>query len=218
MLKSVEPDQTIRATVQEAYNIMNSFRNKYFNKNYLRNPLSVIHHLRKGGMIIYINHTPNSALKINGKDAVYLDKPYSIYDYKGQEKLEEILRKNHDGAVEVSREGIIKSYRRMFSVVADDIAAEIKLVRKGEDASYKDWGFKKPVFSRHKNTIAATAKDPNIYGITLSEETGDIRIMRAGKILYSTIPEEVCSDYHKIIHNKQVRTTLTLHHPTTLTL
>ncbi|GEM_PF-2608603 len=196
IIHATEGDENVASTVVEAASTINQFRNKYFNNNFF-NPVNIYRYFKRGGMIIYTNYLDDTQLKVNGGDAVFInDDSHTIYNQKGKKKLERILNKNVDGAVEMSPEGILKSYFRMLGVDADDVAVEIGLVDSREQASSAVWGFKgKPVFARHKDSIASTAKDARIYLITLSEETGDWRVMKAGRILYSTNPGETHASY-----------------------
>ncbi|MBN2459569.1 hypothetical protein JXB28_04765, partial [Candidatus Woesearchaeota archaeon] len=185
ILQEREPvNPELQKVVSAMYSVLENYRDKNYSGG------------ENHGIIFYVNHDPNSGLKVNGKNATYLhgkEGNYkSIYTPEGKQMLEKILGDYdlNDGAVELQVDGSITSCRRMLRVAPDDVAEKIGLGEKGEGASYHEWGFKKPVFTKHLSAKASTVLDPSIYIATLSSE-GDIRVMNNNQIISSPYRDEL---------------------------
>ncbi|KYK26268.1 hypothetical protein AYK26_05670 [Euryarchaeota archaeon SM23-78] len=188
-------NKELQSKVIDAYSFLINLQQKYFKD---RKPRSR-HKKRAKGAIFYINHSPESELEINGGSATYLspENQHNISDKKGQQLLEEIITgEYHDGAVEITQKGKIKSYQRKFALTDEEVAVELGLAKNKKNVPHYVWGFKRPVSKRHTSTIAASYKDRNAYFLTFSEQTGDIRVYHAGDIILSKeTPQEIPAKY-----------------------
>ena len=208
LLATIE-NPILRDTAIEAVKTLHYLGDKY--QNPLRHPINYL--FKRDGMTIYIGHDPKtSPLHINGKEAVHLTANYSIHDPKGKKQLEDILRqhkskgkkKGNDGAVEMTIDGRILSYRRMFKVEPDQVAAQYGVIPPGEEeASSEDWEFAEPVGMRHKSVKASVTIDRKVIMVTMSEETGKIRVFYDAKIMHSPIKKEIHSEYLKILEKAE---------------
>jgi hypothetical protein len=194
ILMFTEENKTVRKSVLETYKTLRDIAEDCYNRTY-----DFFHPHKEKGLTVYLNHAKNSPLKINGKSATYVDENYSIYDKEGKKFLKSLL--GEDGAVEITPEGRINSYRRMFQSQPDEVAAERGIVKPGEEVSSSELGFKRKVFTRHMYAMAATGRDPQLYVITLSEETGDITVMHDYEIIFSTMADEIPERLAKLYLN-----------------
>jgi len=201
ILQNTEPDQKVISTVLEIYSAIQGAKEKYFDSS---NPGV---YAKRHGMLVYTNYDPKtSELKINGWQSKPLE-GYYIHNPQGKEKIKELL--HQDGAIEVNAyTGKIESYHRHIHVDPEEVALERKVIRHGEKISSEKMGFDEKtrrklcgdedyegVGTKHQTALAATAKDPSIYALVLSEETGAITVMKDYKILFSTIPSEIYPAY-----------------------
>jgi len=185
ILEAIEPRTELRSLVVETCKTAS-----YLNED------NTVHH----GLTFYMNHNPLSKLKVNGANAQFIQEKHSIYTPEGKQFIKAIFKdeEKNDGAVELLMEGLVGSIRRMFKGDPDESAAEIGKVQPDHEASYKEWGFVEQVFSRHIYAIHASAKDPQAYLVTRSEK-GRIRVMHAGNIIYSSLPEEIHPIYSQYL-------------------
>jgi len=222
ILESTETNPQVRETVVEIFKAVEDTKKKHFN------PLHIASYFKKHGMLVYTNHSPNdSELHVNGWKTQKLE-GYSVHDAKGKDKIKRLL--HQDGAIEVNaHNGTIDSYHRHIHVDIEEVALERKVIQtKEEKISSEKLGFDEKarmklckdktyegVGTKHHSALAATAKDPRIYTVVLSEETGAITVMKDYKILYSTIPTEVNPVYKQYLasnsHSTQVLKTADCH-------
>jgi hypothetical protein len=200
ILNHIEPDPEIRRTILDAYDALVSAKESAW-----------ADYARRHGMFLMIGYVPNeSELKVNGWQAKTLE-GYNVHDHDGKEKIKELL--HQDGATLINAHtGNIESYHRHVHVDPEQVALEMKLIKPGEQISSAKMGFDEKarkelceeedyegVGTKHQIALAATAVNPKIYDMVLSEETGAITLMVRYKIPFSTIPSEIHPDHRKYL-------------------
>jgi len=119
---------------------------------------------------------------------------HSTFDFaaaseeRALEKLAELA--DFDGAILMNSRGQIIASGIYLESMAPKKVAEILNPQKTDDLS-RAFGFSKKVHTRHMAAIAASWRLKNTTVFVVSEEDGSIRIFENGRIIFSTIREEI---------------------------
>ncbi len=107
------------------------------------------------------------------------------------ENSKEAIKKTifYDGAILISKDGTIERSGVQLDIDLIKFLKTMKLNWDGDLAS--QLGFANPVSMRHLSGIASSLQFKGTTVFTRSEETGDIRAYEEGKIIFSTVPEEI---------------------------
>lgn len=127
----------------------------------------------------YILTMSNSKNMFNGKK--------SILDEEVKESIKKTIF--YDGAILVLRDGTLEKSGVQLDIDLIKFLNTMKLDWNKDLAS--QLGFTNSVSMRHLSGISSSLQFKGTTVFTRSEETGDIRAYEEGKIIFSTVPEEL---------------------------
>jgi len=196
ILQATEPDEQLEKTLVQLGEVSQEIAKE------CANPFNRLHYRDEKGFLFYLNYQEGSPLHVNGKDALYYEQAYSIFEKAGKQLLRSLV--GQDGAIELSNDGRIKSARRKLK--ADDydaVAAQKGVIKEGEEVSPVQLGYdvkarKKKPFSKHMGGMTASGIDSKAYLIVQSS-TGDWVLLHDYKIVFSTIESEIHPAYRKYL-------------------
>lgn len=123
---------------------------------------------------------------VTGLATKYLNKPFT-------KVMPQLLKDigNCDGAVIVNDAGkVVRVGAQLINLDTRGLLRERKRELGKNENPAKLLGFAEEVGTRHTSAIVASYKHQDVRVVTLSEESGDIRIYENGKILASTNPRD----------------------------
>ena len=134
-----------------------------------------------------------NSLITDTRQNIFQKKPVMIFE-KSPESVAKLLKKTKlfDGALLIRKDGTLcDSGIYLTGLEPGLLIAHLGIKLEGDLSS--TLGFREPVHSRHLIAITASWQFSETTVYTISEETKVIRIYENGRIIYSTILEEVMS-------------------------
>lgn len=110
-----------------------------------------------------------------------------IFDEEAKESIKKTIF--HDGAILILKDGTLERSGVQLDINLIKFLNTMKLDWNKDLAS--QLGFSNSVSMRHLSGISSSLQFKGTTVFTRSEETGDIRVYEEGKILFSTVPEEL---------------------------
>lgn len=141
------------------------------------------------GIGIAVGYEQNNYRHARDMDANYFDSmSCSVYDADIADKIA-AASEAYDGGILIGYDG--KVLKGGVKFIADDFdVLEEMAIPNGRGLSER-FGFAEKIGTRHTSSIAASYRMPNTIIYVMSEESGQIRAFRQGKIINSSHPQEV---------------------------
>lgn len=154
----------------------------------------------------YSSETPGYTRFISNGEYTHKGVIYHGQDFTGNNLYKMLKKLMHiDGAVLVGEDKRIEKVRAIISTPKlEDTMKDFPGTYYDEGSHYKTLGFKDPVSTRHISAALGSLYMPQTLAITLSAETGNIRIYNKGRIIHSTVPSEIYSERAKYVELPEI--------------